>query len=460
MSKPGAAKPILESGPFEKALIDYSNGLSERAEAIDVGLVVPESPGGLFIQEFSDKFAMPEETSWQGPIRLFEEKPAIGPHNPLFREEELLTGPMLFRDLRQQGAVAVGSFRGFYDGKKMNEDRVSVYLLPDGRMRMVAIDGVGGSKSGERGAEIARVVLDEQGLGPDFTLEQGLLMAHEAIAIDNRQRATPYDRGPSSLAVVAAVEETTDGNLQVHTVGDSEVVVFALPEGGGPLEFVYASTRPTARQMENWSLPLVEGGRLAVGYEYVLRLDPDRHFIDGAIGAFDETPVPTSDRVALPPGRKYIVLTLSDGATEQYVSHDDMRNALQTALPRGDGGINASGVRDALAGDVLFRSALSNLAGKNGEWVMEITPERAAEAYRMMSEQLHGERREPPADFRHGFEGLFITANDYVVTPDAVDFAAMQPKFDVNTLEGAQSGWIVGRVKVDNITVGAAVLER
>lgn len=396
------------------------------------------------------------------------------------KEEHAETGEALdlgspwFRCRESDGTfAATASFRGLIDKYNENQDRMAFRSRPDAGAMMVAIDGMGGHDSGERAAELGRRAFYEA-VDAGLDLERTLESMNSEMFRDNLARGT---RGG---AVIAGVHLHPEGWLEVRTVGDAEVLLISLPSGRSApeaaedLRIDYWSTRPTQTQSVSYQIPTLPDGRILLGHERIVRLDPASNVVDTAAGMRPSTrEMQTTDRVSTLEGRTYLALPMSDGLTEQYISHEEILEVVRDHV-RTTGDLTPAGIRDALLRDSLLRCSLCRMCNREGR-VIDITSTRVRQAHREVSLEMEGvdpavdaapwryqSRTDEAGKLVHYFlvpfsgsaylvRGAEVEGHGWVPDPYVVDLATGNIRFNPAQVFHPS---VVGRFKQDNISVG------
>lgn len=402
----------------------------------------------------------------------------VDPHKtPAEKGRPLELGEPWLRHRETDGdIVATASFRGIIDKYAENQDRAFFHVGPDGVTAAVA-DGMGGHASGERAAEIARHAFQE-------ARNSRLGLGASIDAVNNDIFEANRARHEQGGAVFACAQLHNDGRIEVRTVGDSEVFVMSLPADlSGLLRLDYWSTRPTHSQIATFQLPTLADGRVELGHERTLRMDPDSNIVDRALGLrggsterFQET-----DWIHTEPGRIYFAMPMSDGLSEQYANHEEMVAVVQDHISR-TGDVSPDGVCEALMRDALLRCSLARMAYRTGR-PFEITDEVFQQAYREMSFEMDGEPVDPPiglppwryrsqidADGKRRTYGMVPAGGTAYVVAGMESEGEWKPDPDVvNPLTGRLRSenpalddhpQVVCRFKQDNISVAVAAFIR
>lgn len=317
----------------------------------------------------------------------------VDPHKmPAVKGHALELGEPWLRRLESDGNLAAAaSFRGIIDKYAENQDRAFFQSGANGLVVAVA-DGMGGHASGERAAEIARLAFHE-------ALHAGANLCETINAMNRDIYAANRARHEQGGAVFAGVHLHNDGRIEVRTVGDSEVFVMSLSsDRQGPVRLDYWSTRPSHSQIATFDLPTLSDGRVVLGSERILRLDPDSNIVDRALGLRDGSTerYQEVDWFETELDRIYFAIPMTDGMSEQYASHQEIVDVVQDYVNR-TGDVSPDGICDALLRDALIRCSLARMAYRVSR-PFEISPEVFEQAYREMMFEMEGDPAAPPID--------------------------------------------------------------
>jgi hypothetical protein len=390
--------------------------------------------------------------------------------DPLAAAAGLELGEPWMRRLGSDGnLVAFASFRGIIDKYPENQDRAFYRTTPEGGVAAAVADGMGGHASGELSAEIGRHAFEnaiDSGLGLDGAVDA---MNADIYASNEARR----ERGG---AVFAGVHLHPDGRIESRTVGDGEVVVMSLPaDRSSGLRLDYWSTRLSYTQGLTYRLPTLPDGRVVLGRERTLRLDPDSNVVDVALGLHNRSlsDLQPADWVDTEPGRIYLAISMSDGLSEQYINHEEMMGVVDAHIRR-TGDVSPDGVRDALLRDALIRCSLARMAYREGR-PLAITPSVFRRAYREMTIEMDGAAADPPDDLPEWpYQGdcFMIPAGgtayvvrgaaqpDGAVVPDPEVVSRATGRLILENPAAADHPSLAGRFKQDNISLVVVAFER
>lgn len=386
--------------------------------------------------------------------------------------------PWMRRRESDGNIVAFASFRGIIDKYPENQDRAFYRMSADGGVVAGIADGMGGHASGERSAEIGRHAFED---GVDSGMSLGDIVDAMNLDIFESNQAR-RERGG---AVFAGVHLHTDGRIEARTVGDGEVVVMSLPaDRSSGLRLDYWSTRPSFMQGHAYRLPTLPDGRVVLGYERTLRLDPDSNVVDTALGLHGQSMegVQSADWINTEPGRIYLAIPMSDGLSEQYIDHAEMMGVVDAYIRR-TGDVSPDGIRDALMRDALIRCSLARMAYREGR-PFAITQSTFRRAYREMTLEMDGVATDPPSDLpiwpyqshtgpngaqEHyfmipaggtAFVVRGVTRPDGSVIPDPAVVSPTTGRLILSNPAATDHPSIVGRFKQDNISAAVVAFER
>jgi len=365
--------------------------------------------------------------------------------------------------------VAFASFRGIIDKYPENQDRAFYREAADGGVVAGVADGMGGHASGERSAEIGRHAFED-------AVDSGMGLGDVIDAMNRSIYESNQARRERGGAVFAGIHLHSDGRIESRTVGDGEVVVMSLPaDRSSDLRLDYWSTRPSITQTREYHVPTLPDGRVVLGYERTLRLDPDSNVVDAALGLHNQSmqDLQSVDWVDTEPGRIYIAIPMTDGLSEQYANHEEMMGVVQAYIRR-TGDVSADGIRDALSRDALIRCSLARMAYREGR-PFAITQSVFLRAYREMTLEMDGVASDLPEDppvwpYREDYFMIPAGGASYVVRGVTLPDGSMMPDPEVVSattgrliLENpalTDPPSIVGRFKQDNISLTVVAFER
>jgi hypothetical protein len=389
---------------------------------------------------------------------------------PMGPETGLELGPAWMRRRESDGnLVAFASFRGIIDKYPENQDRAFYRIAPDGSVTAGVADGMGGHASGERSAEIGRRSYED-------AIDAGLGLDEAVDAMNRDMYAGNQARGEHGGAVFAGVRLHPDGRIEARTVGDGEVIVMSLPaDRSSGLRLDFWSTRPSVTQAREYHLPTLPDGRVVLGRERTLRLDPDSNVVDAALGLHNR---PMKDRqwidwIDTEPGRIYFAISMTDGLSEQYITHQELTGVVDAYVLR-TGDLTPEGIRDALMRDALIRCSLARMAYREGR-PFAITPSAFARAYREMTLEMDDVAGDPPDNLPvWSYQGDYFMipagGTAYVVRgvvqpdggvlpdPDVVSTTTGRLLIENPALRDHPS--LVGRFKQDNVSLAVVAFER
>ncbi len=333
-----------------------------------------------------------------------------------------------FRD-----GIASASHKGI-EYNDANEDRFVGVRLPNGKVVMAAIDGMGGIQGGARAAEVARVAMD-QAIGEGKSGKEIIEAAHQAIVADNQGRGITKNP-PGAVAMVVEIEPTPDGQYRAHfsQIGDADAVVIRL---GASDPILYHTSRPNSYSIEARDKPgqpfrLLPDGRLARGQTLSLRMDPLANIVNKALG-YNQEVIGGSPQVPLRSGD--IVLAGSDGFFENFGSHNIISHIISQSGAR-----SPSQIRDALMQEALIRQSL--LARSADQ---PITHDTYTAAYREVTGQ------EPPSGWSGMYEGWRDASGVQYRYFLKSDGSVYEHRFDASGK--ALGNRVVDHFKQDNVTL-------